>query len=307
MINRIIIRIKVLLAIYAYYQKKDRNITHAENELLHSLRKTYDLYHYLLLLIPALTHLEQKRLDKRKNRYLATEEEKNPDTRFINNRFSEKLSQNSQLLTFFNENGSIWMDEDVFLKNVLDKIISSDVYEEYLKSPDTYESDKEFWCKIFKQYIYSNEELDELLEDKSIYWNDDLDIVGTFVLKTMKRFDASTSPEYVLLPMFKDEEDKQFAISLLRKSIIDEKKSKEMIDKHIKNWELDRIACIDLYIMEIAIAELLNFPSIPTNVTLNEYIDIAKYYSTAKSSVFINGTLDAIVNELKSKKLLFKN
>ncbi len=307
MINRIIIRIKVLQTIYAYYQKDCREINLAENELLHGLQKTYDLYHYLLWLIPTLTDYEQKRLDKKKQKYLATEEEKNPDTRFINNRFSEQLSKNVQLLAFFNEKGSIWIDEDIFLKKMLDQIISSDIYDEYIKSPDSYDSDKEFWRKVFKQYIHTSEELDELLEDKSIYWNDDLDIVGTFVLKTIKRFEEPTLPDQNLLPMFKDEEDRRFAISLLRKSILEGSSYNERIDKHIKNWELDRIACIDLYIMQTAIAELLNFPSIPINVTLNEYIDMAKYYSTTKSGIFINGTLDAIVNELKSENLLFKN
>ncbi len=155
--------------------------------------------------------------------------------------------------------------------------------------------------------ILTSEELNEFLEDKSIYWNDDLDIIGTFVLKTIKRFEESATTEQVLLPMFKDEEDRRFAISLLRKSILEGESHNARIEKHIKNWELDRIACIDLYIMQIAITELLNFPTIPINVTLNEYIDIAKYYSTSKSGTFINGTLDTIVNELKSEKILFKN
>ena len=307
MINRIIIRIKILQIIYAYYQRDSNDIVLAENELLYSLQKSYDLYHYLLALIPALTHVEQKRLDKNKYKYLATAKEKNPDTRFINNRFSEQLSKNKQLLAFSNEKGSIWTDEDIFLKKILDQIISSDIYKEYLKSPDTYESDKEFWRKIFKQYILASEELNELLEDKSVYWNDDLDIVGTFVLKTIKRFGESTMPEQALLPMFKDEEDRRFAIHLLRQSILEGASNSVRIDRYTQNWELDRIACIDLYIMQMAITELLNFPSIPVSVTLNEYIDIAKYYSTDKSSLFINGTLDAIVNELKSEKILFKN
>jgi len=307
MINRVIIRIKVLQTLYAYYQKDSRDVVLAENELLHGLQKSYDLYHYLLALIPALTDAEQKRLDKNKHKHLATEEEKNPDTRFINNRLAEQLSKNKQLLAFSNEKGSIWIDDNVFLKKTMEQILASDVYNEYLNAPDKYDSDKEFWKIIFRQYILTNEELHELLEDKSIYWNDDLDIIGTFVLKTIKRFEKSTEPEQALLPMFKDEEDKRFAISLLRKTIVEGQSYNARIDKHIKNWELDRIACIDLYIMQIAITELLHFPSIPVNVTLNEYIEIAKYYSTSKSGTFINGTLDAIVNELKNEKILFKN
>ncbi|MCL2650330.1 MAG: transcription antitermination factor NusB [Candidatus Azobacteroides sp.] len=307
MINRIIIRVKVLQIVYAYYQNESKDLTSAENELMRSLLKSYDLYHYLLLLIPALTHVEQQRLDKRKNKHLATEGDKNPNTRLINNRFSEQLSVNRQLLAFLSGKGSIWTDEDIFLKKLLDQIISSDIYDEYLESPDNYDSDKEFWRKVFKSHIHNNEDLDDLLEEKSVYWNDDLDIIGTFVLKTIKRFNESTMPEQVLLPMFKDEEDKLFAIKLLHQTILDGKSYKERMEKHIKNWDIDRVACIDLYIIQIAMAELLNFPTIPVNVTLNEYIDIAKFYSTTKSSVFINGTLDAIVKELKTEEMLFKN
>jgi len=307
MVNRILIRIKILQVIYAYYQKESKDIVLAENELLHCMQKSYDLYHYLLLLIPALTDFEQKRLDKRKHKHLATEEEKNPDTRFINNRFSEQLSKNKQLSAFFNEKGSIWTDEGIFLKKLLDQITSSDIYDEYLGLPDTYESDKEFWRKIFKQYIHSNEELEELLEDKCIYWSDDLEIIGTFVSKSIKKFEEQTASDCKLLPMFKDEEDKLFALKLLKHAIIERDLHIVRIDKHIKNWDIDRVACMDLYIMQIAISELLNFPSIPINVTLNEYIDIAKHYSTLKSGTFVNGTLDAIVNELKSEKILFKN
>ena len=309
MINRIIIRIKVLQILYAYYQNGGKDLASAENELMHSLLKSYELYHYLLLLIPALTHLEQQRLDKRKNKHLASEEDKNPNVRLINNRFSEQLSKNKQLSSFLIEKGSVWTDEDVFLKKLLDQIISSDVYDEYVNSPDTYDSDKEFWHKVFKNTIHNNEELYDLLEEKSVYWNDDLDIVGTFVMKTIKRFNESTESdsEQILLPMFKDEEDKLFAVNLLHKSILENQSYKDRIEKHIKNWDIERVASIDLYITQLAMAELLNFPTIPINVTLNEYIDIAKFYSTPKSSIFINGTLDAIVKELKSEKILFKN
>ena len=307
MINRIIIRIKVLLIVYAYYQNENKDLKSAENELMYGLSKSYDLYHYLLLLIPALTLREQKRIDKRKSKYLATEEDKNPNTRLANNRFAEQLRINKQLLTFFNEKGSIWTDEDTFLENLLDQILSSEFYTEYLDNPDNYDSDKYFWRRVFKNLIQIDSDLFDLLEDKNIYWNDDLIIIGSFVQKTLRCFDESTNPEQPLLPMFKDEEDRLFAIKLLRKTILESSSYIERIERHIKNWDIDRVACIDLYIIQIAMAELLNFPTIPVNVTLNEYIDIAKFYSTSKSSIFINGTLDAIVKELKTEEILFKN
>ncbi|GHT13388.1 N utilization substance protein B [Bacteroidia bacterium] len=307
MINRIIIRIKVLQIVYAYYQNS-KDLSSAENELLHGLQKSYDLYHYLLLLIPLLTDAEQKRLDKQKNKFLATESELNPNRRLENNRFAEQLRTNKQLQKFANEKGALWNDEDLlFLRHILNEILQSDIYLEYLQSDDNYESDKEFWLKVFKSIIWDSDELTDFLEDRSIYWDDDLGVVGTFVLKTLKRFSAETNTAQALLPMFKDLEDKQFAIDLLCHSLREEDENNRRITKQISNWDIERIAQIDLYIMQIALAEIRNFPSIPVNVTLNEYIDLARYYSTPKSSVFINGILDAIVKELKSEGLLFKN
>ena len=308
MINRIVIRIKVLQIVYAYYQKGSKDLLAAENELMFSIQKSYDLYHYLLILILLLTDTEQKRLDKQKNKFLATDSERNPNLRLANNRFAEQLARNEQLRKFSNERGTLWNNEDShFVRALLNKILQSDIYRDYLESDDSYESDWNFWHKIFKNLILQDEELNNILEDKSIYWEDDLDVIGTFVLKTIKRFTQDTTGEQVLYPMFKDAEDKEFPIKLLHRSILEEEENTLRITRQINNWDIERIALIDLYIMQIALAELRNFPSIPVSVTLNEYIDLARYYSTPKSSVFINGILDAIVKELKNENLLFKD
>lgn len=308
MINRIIIRIKVLQIIYAYYQKNDNNLAAAEKELLFSLEKSYDLYHYLLNLISVLVDYEQKRIDRKKHKILATEEELNPNTRFIDNRLAEQLRTNRQLEKFVSEKGNLWTEDDEhFIRSILDQILQSDIYKEYLDSEDSYETDKEFWRKTMKNIIFTSPELAESLEEKSIYWEDDLNIVGTFVLKSIKKFKYQSTRDEALLPMFKDEEDKRFAIQLIHRTILEEKENNERITKQIKNWDFDRIASMDLYILQIALSEIRNFDSIPINVSLNEYIDLARYYSTPKSPVFINGILDAIVNELKTEKILFKN
>lgn len=308
MINRIIIRIKTLQIIYAYYQNDSGDIKSAGNEILKSLQKSYDLYHYLLLLIPMLTDAEQKRIDKHKHKYLVTESELNPNLRLTNNRFSEQLSCNKQLQNFSNAKGTLWNDDDSnFVWHLLNEILHSEIYENYLNEDDTYESDKEFWYKVFKKIIWPNEELNDMLEDKSIYWEDDLGIIGTFVLKTIKRFTLETDSTHALLPMFKDEEDRTFALELLHHSIVEGEDNNQRITKQISNWDIERIALIDLYIMQIALAEIRNFPSIPLSVSLNEYIDLARYYSTPKSSNFINGILDAIVQDLKKEGLLFKD
>lgn len=308
MINRILIRIKVLQIVYSYYQNGNNDLKVAENELLFSLRKSYDLYHYFLLLIVEVTNLQKRLLDVRKNKYMPTEAELNPNTRLIDNRFAAQVAENEALQKYVSEQGISWDNDDDFIRMVLEQILASDVYTEYLANEnDSYETDKEFWRAAFKQVICGNDAINDHLQDKSIYWNDDIAIVETFTLKTIKQFEEASGSQQKLLPMFKDLEDQSFAIKLFRQTLMNGSDYRERINKHMKNWETERIANMDLIIMQIALAEIMNFPSIPINVTLNEYIDTAKYYSTPKSGTFINGILDSIVNELKKEKLLLKD
>jgi N utilization substance protein B len=307
MINRIIIRSKILQVLFSAYQKEMEDLNLIESELLFSIQKTYDLYHYFLLLIPHLTDLQQKKTDLRKHKLLATAEELSPNTRFIDNRLAHQIHNNEQLQAFAGKKGLFWTDETAFTKKLLDQIIESDNYKQYLQSEDGYESDKEFWRQIFKTFIYNNDDLDDLLEEKSIYWNDDVEVVKTFVVKTIKRFEEPAGAQQQLLPMFKDEIDREFAVRLLRQAFLKREDLDLRIKKHTVNWDFERIANMDLYIMQMAIAELLAFPNIPVSVTLNEYIDLAKVFSTPKSALFINGILDAIVEELKAGQEIFKS
>lgn len=308
MINRILIRIKVLQIIYSYYQNGNKDLKTAEKELLFSLQKSYDLYHYFLLLLIEVTNLQDRILDSRKHKYMPTEEELNPNTKFIDNKFIAQLKTNLALKNTVAENGLSWSNDADFVRSILDLIIESDIYQEYINSEeDSYEADKEFWRQVFKKLICTNEMVEDYLEDKSIYWNDDIEIVQTFTIKTIKKFDEQNGVNQVLLPMFKDDEDRDFAITLFRQTLLNGVKYRERISSHMKNWEAERIANMDLIIMQVALAEISSFPSIPINVTLNEYIDIAKYYSTPKSGTFINGILDSIVSELKKENLLFKD
>ena len=308
MINRTIIRIKVLQIVYAYYQKNSKDLALAENELMFGLQKSYDLYHYLLFLIILLTDAEQKRLDIGKNKFLATDAERNPNRRLADNRLAEVLNRNIQLQKFAHNKGTFLNTEDFhFVRSTLNKILQSDFYREYLESDDTYGSDRDFWSTIMQEQIFNDDDLGELLESQSIYWNDDLEIIGVFVLKTIRRLTDKTSAGKGLYPMFKDPEDKDFAVRLLHCSLLEGEENSRRIKNQISNWDIERLALMDLYIIQIALAELRNFPAIPIRVTLNEYIDLARYYSTPKSPVFINGILDAIVKELKSENILFKN
>jgi N utilization substance protein B len=308
MLNRILIRIKVLQIIYAYYQNGTNDLRVAENELLFSLQKSYDLYHYFLLLIVSLTNLQERTLDARKHKYMPTDEELHPNMRLVNNRFAQQLSRNEGLQSYVNEHKISWDNDSDFLKGLLEGILASDLYACYLENPDdSYDTDREFWRATFKNLMSDSELLLDYLEDKSIFWNDDVEIVGTFTLKTIKRFQEETGSKQELLPMFKNEDDRLFAIKLFRETLLHGPEIRERISRHMKNWESERVANIDMIIMQVALAEILAFPAIPVSVSLNEYIDTAKYYSTPRSGTFINGVLDSVVNELKKEKVLFKD
>lgn len=308
MINRVLIRIKAVQILYSCYESEVRDLRKAENDLMFSLQKSYDLYHYLLLLMVELTDAYNYRVNLRKSKLLPSEEDVNPNTRLLNNEFISQLRDNKQLQKYILDRPFSWSNHENYLRTLLDNILVSDIYKEYQSTKEyNYDIDREFWRKIFKQIITQSEDLYNLLEDESLFWNDDIDIVISFVLKTIKRFDPELSDEQELLPMFKDETDREFAIKLIRESLLNSLEYRELINQYTQNWESERIAVMDMVIMQIAIAEIVNFESIPTSVTMNEYINIAKAYSTNKSASFINGILDAIVKELKRKNTIIKN
>ena len=308
MINRVLIRLKIVQIIYAYYQNGGKNLDTAEKELFFSLSKAYDLYNYLLLLMVEVTKQANKKLNAAKNKLIPTKEELFPNTKFVENRFIAQLEVNKQLLDFAGNQKKTWENEADFVKSLCEQIRESDIYKEYMASEtSSYEEDREVWRKIYKKIIFNNAELDQVLEDQSLYWNDDKEIVDTFVLKTIKRFEEKNGAKQELLPEFKDDEDQDFARRLFRRAILNSDYYRHLISENTKNWDLDRVAFMDVIIMQIALAEVLSFPNIPVSVSLNEYVEIAKLYSTPKSGGFINGTLDGIVNQLKKENKLTKN
>ncbi len=308
MINRVLIRLKIIQVVYAYYQNGGKSIDAAEKELSFSLSKAYDLYNYLLLLMVAVTNYAQKRIDAGKAKLAPTAEELYPNMKFVENAFIAQLEVNKQLLEFVENQKRTWTNNEDFVKALYDKIINSDIYKEYMASEETsYEADRELWRKLYKTFIYNNEDLDALLEDQSLYWNDDKETVDTFVVKTIKRFSPENGANQELLPEYKDEDDRIFATQLFRRTLSNCDYYRHLISENIRNWDLDRVAYMDVIIMQCALAELLSFPNIPINVTLNEYVELAKLYSTAKSGSFVNGTLDGIVKILKKQGKLAKN
>lgn len=308
MINRVLIRLKIIQIVYAYYQNGSKNLDSAEKELFFSLSKAYDLYNYLLMLIIALTNYAQKRIDTAKGKLSPTAKDLAPNMKFVENKFAAQLTVNIQLNEFITNQKKTWDNNQDFIKELYDKIIDSEIYKEYMASSESsYETDRELWRKLYKTLIFNNDSLDQLLEEQSLYWNDDKEIVDTFVLKTIKRFDEKEGSHQKLLPEFKDEEDKEFARRLFRRTILNEEYYRHLISENVKNWNFDRVAFMDVILMQCALAEILSFPNIPICVSLNEYVEIAKLYSTPKSASFINGTLDGIVNHLKNDGKLTKN
>ena len=307
MINRVLLRIKIVQILYSYYKSDSKSLPVAEKELFHSIEKTYDLYYHLLQLSIEITRFAADRIETKRNKLRPTEEDLHPNTRFIDNSFVDQLSKNIQFNEYLQANKLSWVNDSEIIKLLFDQIVASDFYAEYMNAPSAdYAADKDIWRKIFKKIILQSEDLDDSIQDQNIYWTDDIEMVVSFIIKTIKRFDIANGDEQPLLPMFKDEEDAEFARILLRSVLTKGETYRTMIDANTQNWELDRIAFMDIVIMEVALAELMGFPSIPVNVTLNEYIEIAKTYSTEKSGTFINGVLDNIVGQLKKENKLIK-
>ena len=228
--------------------------------------------------------------------------------KFVENRFAAQLECNEQLRAFMENQKRSWSNDEEFVKTLYERILTSDCYQEYMADKyRSYEADRELWRKLYKTLIFDNVELDALLEEQSLYWNADKEIVDTFVLKTIKRFDVKLGAKQPLLPEYKDEEDQEFARRLFRRTILNADYYRHLMMENTKNWSLERVAFMDLVIMQVAIAEILSFPNIPISVSLNEYVELAKLYSTPKSPSFINGMLDAIVNQLKKENKLIKN
>lgn len=306
MINRKLIRVKIVQLTYAYYQNGHHNMDTAEKELLFSLSKAYDLYNYLLGLIVAITQEERRRVDIATRR-AEREGTEAPSQRFAFNKFATQLEENKQLNLFMENKKMSWENDVEAVRKLCDQIERSPLYQEYMMSDaEDYETDRELWRRIYRTLIQGNEDLDAILEEKSLYWNDDKEIVDTFVLKTIKRFDPANKADQELLPEYDDTEDREYALKLFRSTILNADTYQRYMSETSRNWNFSRLAYMDVVLMQIAIAEMLTFPNIPISVTINEYVDLAKLYSTPKSGGYINGMLDAIARHLVDTGRLLK-
>ena len=307
MINRELIRIKVVQLTYAYYQNGNKNMDNAEKELIFSLSKAYDLYNMLLALIVAVTKEARRHIEIAEQR-AKREGTAMPSQKFAYNKFAIQLEENKQLNDFIGNQKQVWENDVEFVRKLYGQIEQSQIYQEYMETDDdSYEADRELWRKLYKALIQDNEEMDSLLEEKSLYWNDDKEIVDTFVIKTIKRFDPKNGKHQELLPEYKDIEDKDFARKLFRSTILNADQYQRYMSDASRNWDFSRLAYMDVVIMQIALAEMLTFPNIPISVTINEYVELAKTYSTPKSGGYINGMLDSIARHLVRTGKLMKS
>lgn len=308
MINRELIRLKLVQIAYSYYQSGSKNPAAAEKELLMSLSRAYALYNTMLLLMVELNRIALRTLEMRQSRAKRLGQKDALSTKFVDNRFMLQLESNKQLQEFRDNQHFDWADQEEFVRSLYTKIEESDFYKMYMDSDkDSYDEDREIWRLIYRHLICNNEELDAVLEEMDLYWNDDKVIVDTFVLKTINRFTADSTDDQPLMPEYRDSSDQEFAIRLLQKAIANKDYYYDLIASTTRKWDINRVALMDRIILQLALAEIISFPGIPVSVSINEYVEIAKMYSTSKSGKYINATLDNIAKKLIEENKLIKN
>lgn len=308
MLNRRHIRVKVMQSIYAMHQHQSDNLDKEEKFLFQSIENTQNLYLLLLSALIEIKKKEEEYIDLASKKHLATKEERNPNLKFINNKVLVLLSESEALETALDDNHiNNWKLNDDIILGLIDTIKESELYQNYMQKPvGSFEEDKNFIVDLYTEVIAPSDRLYDYLEDFKLTWVDDLPGINTLIVKQIKQLKGEN--DTLIVPkVYKDEDDKDFVKNLFRKTVLNEVElSKEYIDK-TPNWDVERIAEIDTIILKMAICELLKFPSIPTKVTINEYLEIAKEYSTPKSSIFINGILDNLVKEFTQNGKLKKS
>lgn len=308
MLSRRLQRIKVLQALYAFFQSNNSEIQKAENELFLSLNRVYELYIYFLLLPVDVVRVAMQKIEDNKQKILPTKEDLNPNLKFVNNRLISAIANNIQLKTFAESKKISWQLYDEEIRKFFNSIRQSDEYKSYMNSENnSFEEDRKFLVNLYKHLLPQFELIFDKFQEKSIYWNlEDIDYALMLCIKTFETCEKETQ-QFNVMPIYKDDEDDTaFIKNLFRKTILHNTENEVYISDKTKNWEIERIALIDIILMKMAITELLYFSSVPVKVTLNEYIEISKLYSSPNSKVFINGILDKLVADFKSKKIINK-
>lgn len=314
MLSRRHLRIKALQALYAFRQSHNDRLDVGEKQLLESINNIYDLYIHQLSFLLEVVDFAESRIDDGKQKHLPTAEDLNPNMRFVNNRLLSAIRQNRDFKRT-SENLKInWQGEEELIRKVYIELKESKEYQAYMQSDeDTFARDKKIIGNLFKNYLSGNELLCFHYEELNIHWGDDIDIANMMVLKTVKVWEEAWDQYHDLPSLYRMpehssiNEDRIFVRELFRKTVMRDKTYEEIISKKTQNWEMDRIAIVDMLLLKMALAELLEMPEIPVKVTLNEYIDLSKMFSTPKSRVFINGVLDKLIVELKEEEKIKKH
>jgi len=304
MISRRLLRIKILQILYAHFNAEGSSIVKTEKDLTFSIQKGYDLYFYLLLLPIVIKRFAESRIELALNKKLPTYEDLNPNTRFVDNEIIRQIEESCEFRKYTTERVVNWVNHPELIKNIYTKLADTLYYKEYMeRSTVDYANDRQLLVDFFTEELEEYDMFYEILEEESIFWNDDIEFMVSMVIKTIKDMRPD---RFELLPIYKSDEDRDFAFTLLRATIVHYDEYHKLIDSYVDNWDMERVASIDNLIMQMAINELVEFPSIPVKVTFDEYLELAKYYSTHKSSIFINGLLDKISNDLTEKELIVK-
>lgn len=292
--------------LYAFFKSENKDIKKGEEELFNSFDVVYKLYIHVLAIFNELVSFEENRIQEAKQKRLPSEEDLNPNLRFINNRLLKQLSESDNFLNYISKYKIDYSDNPELIKKIVLEIKSQNFYNDYMiKNNDDYSNDRDFLINIFSSVILNNQLFIEYTDEKNIFFTDDYELVGNMIVKTFKFFKENSN--ITLLKLYKDkEDDSNFAKNLYRKTIENSGDYQSIIGKKTEKWDTDRIAFMDMLLMKMAICEFKEFPTIPVRATMDEYIDISKSYSTPKSSVFINGILDNIHQELKFKNEISK-
>lgn len=295
-------------ALYAFFQSDNKDLLKGERDLFSGLDKIYDLYIYQLAFLLELQHVASVLSEEAKNKRLPTSNDLNPNLKFIENKFIIQLNENIHLKREMNNRRISWTNEFELVKKVFIMLKSTDAYDNYMNvADDSYKTHLDFALEVFKENMADFELLNHFYEEKNLHWGDDIFLVNPMVVKTIESFKENSNPDFTLLPLYKDrEEDEQFVKDLFRQTIIQEEETKKLIGDKTKNWEVERIAMMDVLLMQMAITEIMYFSNIPVKVSLNEFIEISKIYSTPKSKLFINGILDKLLVDFKIENKLIK-
>ena len=307
MLNRRHIRIKILHILYGFYQDSDADVVATRKALTHSVGKMQELYVLLLMMIGAMQGFAIDRIEAGRKKQLPTPEDLHPNTKFVTNKPLRALANSKKLQKAASELGVGWGDDQEMLRKMFRSLLEHEEYIEFMASEERgFKHDREYLIRIFRKHMITSEVFQERLEEQSIFWNDDLDLAASMAIKTIKTI-RETDDDITLLPLWReDDDDKQFLETLFVESLAQAEVNEILVTEAAKNWELERIALMDRILMKMALAEAKSFSSIPLKVTLNEYIELSKYYSTPKSNGFINGVLDQLFTQLKKDGTIVK-